>query len=130
MKKLCMLTALFLILTCGIVCYSAEITPSHFSLLCAALPLLPHSRRKHRNLLHPRSLLLYPLRHKRAVSGWQRHMRLIIRLSPQQMLTHCAASAILCSTASHRVARTPSIFKSDRLATLCTAPLSFHGADI
>lgn len=44
MKKLCMLTALFLILTCGIVCYSAEITPFTFfsalrsSALAAAQP--------------------------------------------------------------------------------------------
>ena len=30
MKKLCMLTVLFLALTCGIVCYSAGVTPLTF----------------------------------------------------------------------------------------------------
>lgn len=45
MKKLCMLTALFLILTCGIVCYSAEITPfTFFSALRSSALAAAHSQ--------------------------------------------------------------------------------------
>ena len=43
MKKLCMLTVLFLALTCGIVCYSAGVTPLTFfaALRSSALAAAP-----------------------------------------------------------------------------------------